>query len=80
MVNGREDLAVELLNVYDWFLSVLNDQGQREALEKLSVEDAARSDAFHQVREYSHRLQKALVELFFDDTEIGEFSRDYGVF
>jgi len=78
---GQNQTAIELLNEYDWFLGVLNDDEKRGHLEALCPEDAYGDPLFDECREVSHRFQDAPAHLFFDDHErLRKFTTTYGVF
>lgn len=78
---GVTDSAVELFDIYDDFLSRLDQEEVRRKLENLSARDAYKDRTFLELRSLSHRFQEVLTEAFFDrPTPLRVFNRHYGVF
>jgi hypothetical protein len=76
------EMARKLFDAYDEFLAILNDEAKRKHLDELARESVAGDEIYENVRELSHRFQKSLDEMFFDqnDTDIPKLTRIYGVF
>ena len=70
----------ELFGAYGEFLNILNDQGSREALDKLRSEDSRTDPLFQNVRRISESFERALDHIFFDNELIAPLTRKYGVF
>jgi hypothetical protein len=78
---AKNETAVKLLDSYDWFLGMLNNEDQRKHLEELEAKDAYDDKLFMKCREQSHQFQEALTNLFFEDNkELRQFTITYGVF
>jgi hypothetical protein len=59
----------------------MDDSEFREALEKLSPEQADGDPAFREMRDLSHEFQDSLTRIFFvEPTPLREFTTRYGVF
>ena len=78
---GLEEHAGTILNHYDTFLQRLDDEAIRSHLEKLLPQNVYHDKEFLELREISHQFQAALTSVFFDEeTELRDFTIDYGVF
>jgi hypothetical protein len=78
---GLETSACKCLDVYNQFLNRMDDSEFREALEKLSPEQADGDPAFREMRDLSHEFQDSLTRIFFvEPTPLREFTTRYGVF
>lgn len=72
---------VELLDAYDNFLGMLNDNRLREHIQSLPMEDVYNDKAFLKARENAHLFQQALDQIFFyEDTPLKQFTIKYGLF
>lgn len=79
--NNKSETSIKLLDAYDWFLGLLNDQRRRGELEKLGADEAYANATFNECRAQSRRFQEALTALFFRDNEqLAKFTIEYGVF
>ena len=77
---GLVEECHKLLDEYEQILSVFDDKGKREHLEKLN-QDVYEDEVFLQCREISHRLQAALKRVCFEaETSLKQFTLEYGVF
>jgi hypothetical protein len=78
---GAQEATCELLDRYDEFLAILDDEGKRTTLEKLSVERATRDPTYLAAREIGTGFQEALTKLFFkSNDELTTLTQRYGVF
>ncbi|MFT3703099.1 MAG: nucleotidyltransferase domain-containing protein [Agriterribacter sp.] len=74
-------IIFEILDSYNEFLAILNDEETRQYLTDLKMEEAYGDGIFETARENSHRFQKALNKIFiFDENKIQEFTLKYGIF
>jgi hypothetical protein len=76
----RPDTVKSLMNSYDGFMALLEDDESRRHLEDLKFEDVADDVVFRRVRELSHSFQEGLTELFFGDEDLRQLVTKYGVF
>lgn len=73
--------ATRLFSIYDDFLTRLNDEHNRTALEQLSQSAAYDNEVFTEFRALSHDFQDVLTEAFLrEETALKEFTLRYGVF
>jgi predicted nucleotidyltransferase len=73
--------ARKILGSYDEFIGMLSDEAKRTRLEKVTEEEADADDTYQRARNLSHTFRDGLLEFFFDsDSEMGELTRNYGVF
>ena len=75
-----DSIAKDLFDSYAKFLSILNDEASREALDALRSEDSETDPTFQQIREISQAFMGALDYIFFDNRQIARLTREYGVF
>jgi predicted nucleotidyltransferase len=75
-----EVVGTELFGAYGEFLTVLNDQSSREALDKLRSEESRTDPLFQKVRKISEGFERALDHIFFENKYIAPLTRKYGVF
>jgi hypothetical protein len=80
-----ENCSVEtiglILDSYDRFLAILDDQQNREHLEELKFDAAATDPLFSEIRKLSHDFQSGLDRLFYDESlQLAKLIRKYGVF
>lgn len=74
-------LLEKLLDCYDQFLLIIDDEGNRKHLENLRFEDAGQDDIFQQVRGISRDFQESLTSLFFEEAYgLRDLTMEYGVF
>jgi len=70
-----------LFEAYDVFLGILDSEGIRVKLAKLSYEEAIREKVFENMREVGHQFQDALNSLFMNpDSELGKLTLKYAIF
>jgi predicted nucleotidyltransferase len=80
-VAAHPDCARKVLTAYDFFLSVLDDEPKRKALDAVSFERAGEDPVYTELRSMSHDFRDGIVELFFDlDENLQQLIRKYGVF
>jgi hypothetical protein len=73
--------AAQILDPYESFLAKLDDQDLRKYLALLPAQTIYQDATFLEIRELSHKFQKAIDSVFFArDTELFEFTAKYGVF
>lgn len=78
---GADGTGAKLLDCYDQFLAVLADEGKRNRLKGLSVEEAARDPVFQEARKIGTEFQDGLTKLFFEtDNDLTATIQRYGVF
>jgi hypothetical protein len=75
-----ESVGKDLFGAYAEFLSMLADEGIREALAELRAKDSRTDPTFKQVRKISERFERALDAMFFENHLSGPLIRKYGVF
>ncbi|MCA9237638.1 MAG: hypothetical protein KDA44_19330 [Planctomycetales bacterium] len=77
-----DDIAIELLNSYDDFLSVVDDVQKRKELENLSFETANDNATFSKIRnEIGNQFGDSLAKLFFTECpQLSELTQKHGVF
>lgn len=72
--------ARRILEAYDEFTGMLNDEAQRKHLEQLPP-DQEQDPVFQRARELSHDFRDGLTELFFDEESgLAGLTKAYGVF
>ena len=72
---------VQLLDTYDSFLALLNDDNLRDHIKDLPMKDVYNDEKFLAARENAHLFQEALDQIFFyEDTKLKQFTLKYGVF
>jgi predicted nucleotidyltransferase len=73
--------ARDIFDSYDQFLEILADSIAREHLESLPEESGESDELYQRARRLSHRFRDGLLAFFFDEqSEIGELTKNYGVF
>ena len=75
-----EGIGTELFGAYGEFLTILDDQNSREALDKLRSEQSRTDPLFQRVRKISESFERALDHIFFENKHIAPLTRKYGVF
>ncbi len=76
-----KDIAVDLFDSYDYFLSVLNNEDKRKHLEGLSPKAIKGDKLYQELREKAHIYQGALTKMFFnEETPLKDFTIKFGVF
>ncbi|HEX5149992.1 MAG TPA: hypothetical protein VFW07_01015 [Parafilimonas sp.] len=74
-------LIVQLLNSYDIFLGMLNDEDLRNHIKNLPMKEVYDDEAFLKARENANNYQQVLTQIFFyENTPLKEFTITYGVF
>jgi predicted nucleotidyltransferase len=75
------DCGRKVFDAYDQFLTVLDNDTTREALQKISFETAPSDPIYARLREQSHAYRDGIEELFFDrDPDLQRLIRKLGVF
>lgn len=81
MKSDGASVAVELVDTYEAFLSILDNKEKRNTLDALDVDGAASCTVFQEAREVGADFQKGLTKLFFEtDDEVTRITQRYGVF
>src|SRR5690606_19759619 len=79
--NQLKDIALDMFDSYDYFLSVLNNEKERKHLEQLSPKDIQEDEIYQKLRKHAHTYQNALTEMFFRaETPLKDFTIRFGVF
>ncbi|MDR3681376.1 MAG: nucleotidyltransferase domain-containing protein [Flavipsychrobacter sp.] len=79
--NIQEDYIVKILDAYNSYLGMLNDESFRHAMSTLDMHQAYGNEKFEYARENSHLFLDGLASIFLKDSnEIGKFTIKYGVF
>jgi len=74
-------LIVQLLDAYNRYLEMLNNESFRKHLEDIEMTKAYGDDRFEEARTVSHQFQDALRSIFFEvPGDIREFTLKYGFF
>jgi hypothetical protein len=73
-------IAKGLFHSYAEFLDLLDDKKSREALNVLRAVDSRSDPTFNQVRKISEVFQRSLDHVFFENLQIAQLTRKYGVF
>jgi predicted nucleotidyltransferase len=77
----NQETVLDILDSYDRFLGLLNDEDKRDRLATLPFEVADLDDLFSEVRALSDRFQEGLTSLFYrDDEKLRDLIVKYGVF
>ncbi len=72
---------IQLINPYDKFLGMLNDNPLRDYIKALPMKDVYKDERFLQARNNAHSFQEALDHIFFnEDTPLKQFILKYGLF
>jgi predicted nucleotidyltransferase len=75
------EIASDILDTYDDFLAILDDEEKRLYLADLKFDEAGRDPLFQEIGTLSDRFQRGLVRLFFDDDPtLRDLAVNYGVF
>jgi len=75
-----DSLLLTLIDKYDEFLGMLDDEKIREELKSLNMHEAYANGTFLHARKIAHEFQDAISEIFMKDAEIMEFSKKYIIF
>ncbi|MGB2642990.1 MAG: nucleotidyltransferase domain-containing protein [Candidatus Acidiferrum sp.] len=75
-----KNLGDELFGAYAEFLTILDDEKFRGALENLTATESRSDPTFKRVRKVSQMFEKALDLLFFENPKLAPLTRKYGVF
>ena len=76
-----KEYIIQILNCYDFFLGIVNDENYRDHLEKLDMHTAYGNDKFEKARSNSHEFNKVLDAVFLKEkNKISDFTIKYGVF
>jgi hypothetical protein len=77
----ERDTQRKLLDSYDRFLGILDNEEKRRALERMTEPELSSSEIWREIHEISHDFHSGLVELFFgNDEEFRTLITQYGVF
>ncbi len=77
----NQGYIIELLDSYNEFLGILDNEEFRMHLEKLDMKEIYNDDRFMEAREVSDRFQGALTNIFIkEDSNIQKFTLRYGIF
>jgi hypothetical protein len=77
----QPDTVRLLLDAYDRFLAILEDQDMRDRLKALTLDALGDDPLFREARQLGHRFQEGLDRLFFEeDEQLCTLIRKYGVF
>jgi hypothetical protein len=77
----RADVVTDVMDSYDAFLALLDDEASRRHLGNLKFDEAGDDELFERVRALSHSFQRGLTALFFNGDEIlRNLIVKYGVF
>ncbi|MGA7617212.1 MAG: nucleotidyltransferase domain-containing protein [Thermoanaerobaculia bacterium] len=75
------ETALKILGPYDFFLSILDDESEREVLEKVTFEQAPSNEIYNRLRDRSQEFRDGIERLFFDDDpDLRRLIRKVGVF
>ena len=78
---GCNTQCVELIDTYEHFLALMNDQNIRDHLAGLSESVVYDDNQFLKCRDISHRFQDVLRKICFEEESLlREFACEYGVF
>ena len=78
---GMQDQAASLFDIYDHYLSKLDNPELREDLRKLTTAAARRDRHFKEFKELGREFQDVLKQVFFEQDEaLSKFTKEYGVF
>jgi predicted nucleotidyltransferase len=83
--SGHEKLyrsAKQVLESYDQFISLIDDEGNRKHLDQLEPAKADQDEIYQKARDISHSFQSGLNGIFLEEngTEIFALTKTYGVF
>lgn len=73
-------IAGELFGAYAEFLTILDDEKSRDALENLRAADSRTDPTFGRIRTVSQKFERALDNVFFENPKLAPLTRKYGVF
>lgn len=77
----NDETAVLIFSSYNQFLTALSDPVKREALGRVTFDEATTDPAYTSLREASRDFRAGISRLFFDDhPALGRLIREYGVF
>ena len=75
------DVIIAILDSYDAYLKILNDNDKRLHLASLDMDKVYGDSIFEDARDISHKFQEQLNKIFIRDSgSISEFTLKYGVF
>ena len=82
MALNSSTTAKQILEAYDHYLGLVNDDVKRKHLDKsVDFKKAMQDPVFAEVREISHRFGAGLQKLFFDEhNDLTKLTQKYGVF
>ncbi|HMG69175.1 MAG TPA: hypothetical protein VK588_15865 [Chitinophagaceae bacterium] len=76
-----DNYIVDLLDAYDKYLGMLNDEQFRDHLKNLLMHKAYEDPKFEEARANSHKFQNTLNKIFIGEkNKVSEFTLKYGVF
>jgi hypothetical protein len=77
----NEKYLLELLDSYDSFLGMLNNEGLRNRFASLNMVNAYKDSEFEKAREISHNFQNSINDIFFaEDTNLKEYILKYIIY
>jgi len=80
----RPDISVEtarqIIESYDTFMGILSDDEKRRHLSDLPLDELGRDALFKEATSLTYTFQTGLDAVFFEDKEIGDLVRRFGVF
>jgi hypothetical protein len=78
---GKGEVVSDVMDSYDLFLELLDDNEAREHLETLRFEEAGRDPLFQKITDLSETFQRGLTALFFESNlALRDMIIKYGVF
>jgi hypothetical protein len=81
LLDIRPDTAQKLIDAYDAFLAILDDDEKRARLSSLKQDELSGDSVFIEVSRLGRKFQEALTAMFFkEDPRLSELTMTYGVF
>jgi hypothetical protein len=76
-----EAVILKLLDAYDKYLGILNDDAFRKHLASINMRSIYGDERFEAARSISHQFQESLDQIFFhENSKLREFTVKYGLF
>jgi hypothetical protein len=73
-------VAREFFAAYTDFLTMLDQETQRKALDQLRSTESRTDTTFQRIRQISKAFEHALDYIFFENAQVAPLTRKYGVF